>query len=193
GKPGAEVPASYLVGRDAELAHLRQTFQSVRSRASCHLVTLIGAPGIGKSRIAHELLLQVQAEAKTAVGQCVQYGEGSALSPLIEIVQQIAGDTSTRAIRQCLGGGDSAARVAEDLTTLVTPQRTGEWEDTQWAARRFLEAAAARRPLVLVFDDVQWASSLLLDFIDYMKEWTEKVPLLIIFLARHEMLDVRPV
>src|SRR5262249_1662902 len=131
-------------------------------------------PGIGKSRIAQELLSQVQPEAETAVGQCVQHGEGSALAPLIEIVRQIAGDTSARAIQQCLGSGDSAARVAEDLATLVTPQRTGEWEDTQWAARRFLQAAAARRPLVLVFDDVQWASSLLLDFIDYLTEWSEK-------------------
>jgi len=193
GKPVAEIPASHLIGRDAELAHLRQTFQSVKSRASCHLVTLIGAPGIGKSRIAQELLSQVQPEAETAIGQCVQHGEGSALAPLIEIVRQIAGDTSTRAIQQCIGGGDSAARVAEDLTTLVTPQQAGEWEDTQWAARRFLEAAAARRPLVLVFDDVQWAGSLLLDFIDYLTEWSEEVPLLIICLARHELLDVRPV
>ncbi len=191
-KPASELPPSRLIGRDAELAHLHQTFQSVKSRSSCHLVTLVGGPGIGKSRVVQELLGQVQPEAETAIGRCVQHGEGFAVTPLIEIVRQIAGGTSMRPITRYLGGGAAAARIGGHLTSLVTPGQTGEWEDIQWAARRLFEVVAARRPLVVVFDDVQWASGLLLDFIDYLTEWSEEVPLLVVCLARHELLDERP-
>jgi DNA-binding SARP family transcriptional activator/tetratricopeptide (TPR) repeat protein len=190
-RPKTDFRDSRLVGREAELGHLLQIYESVKSRSSCHLVTLIGSPGIGKSRVAQELLSQIHPEAATAIARCAAHGEGSAFGPLAEVVQQIAGGTTARAIHLRLGHSDAASRIAERLSSLMLCE-VAEWEDIQWAARRFLEIAAERQPLVVVFDDVQWGHGLLLDFIDYLTEWPEDIPLLLLCLARHDLLDLRP-
>ena len=159
-----------LVGRRDELGHLRAAFDLAVSERRCQLVTVLGAPGIGKSRLARELAVMLADEATVLSGRCLPYGEGITYWPLVEIFR--AGD-------------------AED--ELDAALSAGGSEEIFWSVRKALEQRARQWPVTLVVDDVHWAEPTLLDLIEHLALWTRDAPLLIVCLARPDLPDQRSV
>ena len=126
-------------------------------------------------------------------GRCLSYGEGISYWPLREAFEQAAGGESPEAIRALLGDAEDAELVAGIVATalrLDAQEKVGE--QVPWAFRRLLEALAQRRPVILVVDDAHWARPLLLDLLDYLVDWLTTAPVLLLCLARPELLEVRP-
>jgi class 3 adenylate cyclase/tetratricopeptide (TPR) repeat protein len=203
--------AGELVGRDQELDVLRSALRRVRDERSTQLITLVGVPGIGKSRLLHELSRVADADPELITwrqGRCLAYGDGVTFWALAEIVKAQAGileaDTEDEAARKLrvaiedvISGPQDVAWVEARLRPLVglggeaelAGDRRGE---TFTAWRRFLEALADQRTLVAVFEDLQWADDGLLDFVDELADWGSDVPLLLVCTARPELLSRRP-
>ena len=174
------------------------------------LLTLVGVPGIGKSRLVYELQRIVDADPELMTwrqGRCLAYGDGITLWALGEIVKAHAGvleqDTPAEiaekihdAVEDVLVGTGDEARVETHLLALVglaeAAQLGGDRRNEAFAAwRRFLEGLAEQRPLVLVVEDIHWADESLLDFLDELVDWVTDVPLLVIATARPELLERR--
>ncbi len=202
--------AGELVGRERELAALRAALDRVREERSSQLVTLVGVPGIGKSRLLYELSRVADAEAELIIwrqGRCLAYGDGVTLWALSEIVkaqagileadtEAVASDKLDRAVEDVADPADAAWIEAHlrPLTGLEEEsQLGGDRRGEAFAAwRRYFEELAARHPLVLVFEDLQWADESLLDFVDELADWVTGVPLLVVCTARPELLSRRP-
>ncbi len=202
---------SELVGRDRELAVVRDAFERARHARTPQLLTLVGVPGIGKSRLVFELQRVVDADPELITwrqGRCLAYGDGITLWALGEIVKAQAGvveqDTPAgiaakirRSVEDTLAGTGDEARVETHLLALLglggEEQVGGDRRNEAFSAwRRFLEALAEQRPLVLVVEDIHWADETLLDFLDELVEWVTDVPLLVVATARPELLERRP-
>jgi class 3 adenylate cyclase/tetratricopeptide (TPR) repeat protein len=164
---------SPLVGRDRERTLLRQAFDRAVEERACHLFTILGAAGVGKSRLALELERDVAGGSRVLSGRCLPYGEGITFWPLFELLDQLGGKPS-QGIRELLERGASSS---EELFSSV---------------RKLLEEVARQSPLVVVFDDVHWAESTFLDFVDHVSDWSRDAPILVVCLARPELLDERP-
>ena len=182
-----------MVGRDEELAHLRTAFQRAVREQSCRLVTVVGSAGIGKSRLANEHLAEIRDEATVLLGRCLPYGEGITYWPLRDIVRDAAGGLTQERLEELLGDNPDATRIAGQVAAaigigdgLATP------EETMWAVRRLLEHLARERPLIVGFDDLQWAEPTLLELIEYVVGWSREAPILIVCLARPDLLDRHP-
>jgi class 3 adenylate cyclase len=197
-----------LVGRERERGLLADALEHARREQSAQLVTLVGVPGIGKSRLVAELFQITEADEEIISwrqGRSLPYGERASFWALGEIVKAHAG---------ILESDDTAAAEAKlvaMLETLGEDERERDWlarhtrpllgleaegqadRDEAFAAwRRLIEAAAEQRPLILVFEDLHWADDGLLDFVDHLADWATTVPLLIVATARPELLDRRP-
>jgi class 3 adenylate cyclase/tetratricopeptide (TPR) repeat protein len=159
-----------FVGREEELAHLLACLERAVTKRTPVLVTVLGPPGIGKTRLAAELTTQIGERATVLRGRCLSYGEGITFWPLQEIL---------RSLRTLPSG-------------VANPNEAGSTEDTFLAYRKLFEALAAEHPLLLVLEDIHWAEPTLLDLIEHITEWTREAPLLIVCLARPELLDERP-
>jgi class 3 adenylate cyclase/tetratricopeptide (TPR) repeat protein len=202
--------SSPLVGRERELAVLSELLVRVRDESSPQLVTLVGVPGIGKSRLVYELMQVVERGGVLTYwrrGRSLPYGEAVPLWALSEIVKAQTGileGDSAEAVQDKLHDEVSrlfpeareAAWIESQLRPLarVAPEgeQGGDRRDESFAAwRRFLEGMAEHRPLVLVFEDLHWADDELLDFIDHLIEWASGVPILIVGTARPELLERR--
>ena len=182
-----------MVGRERELAQLRQAFERAVHESTTYLFTVLGPPGIGKSRLAKELTSAVEIEATILTGHCLAYGEGVTFWPLAEIVRQLAGEDPREGLQRLLAGEDDAELVAERIAGAIGPvERTSASEETFWAVRRLLEAVARDRPLVLVLEDLHWAEPTLLDLIEHLADWTRDAAILLLCLARPELLEERP-
>jgi class 3 adenylate cyclase/tetratricopeptide (TPR) repeat protein len=160
---------SPLVGRRGELARLCAAFAAAASERRCRLVTVLGPPGIGKSRLARELGAALANEAAVLVGSCLSYGEGITYWPLVEIF-----------------------RAADAEEVLGAALAAGGSEDIFLAVRRALEQRARERPLALVLEDIHWAEPTLLDLLEHLVDWSRDAPILLLCLARPELLDERP-
>jgi DNA-binding SARP family transcriptional activator len=181
-----------MVGRDEELRHARATFERTRLAGEANLLTVVGEAGIGKSRLAQELGHRLAGEATVLTGRCLSYGEGIAFWPLREAVIQVAGEESRESVRTLLDGADDADVVADILAAalgLAPAESVGE--QLLWAVRRLLEALSRERPVIFVIDDAHWADTPLLDLIDYLIDWL-RAPVVLLCLARPELLEVRP-
>ena len=181
-----------LVGRQEELGRLRDAYSNAVTDKHCRVVTIVGEAGIGKTRLARELVAALRAEARVLVGRCVSYGDGATYLPIAEIVRSAAGESSLGAIRALLEGEDDADVVAQRVAELVgiaeSPAAPGE---AFWAVRRFLEALARKGPVLLALDDTHWAEPTLLDLVEYLGGWAEG-PILLLCLARGDLLEARP-
>ena len=185
-----------FIGRVTELRLLRSTFDDVVSSRDPCLLTVLGPAGIGKSRLVRALRLDVGDEATTVVGRCLPYGEGVAYWPVAEIARQIAGAPSEAALASIVGraaDGDDAGLIAARVARAVGFVPGGVTADeTRWAVRKLLEAVARRRPLVIVMEDIHWAEPTLLDLLEHVATLAADVALLVVCLARPELLDERP-
>ncbi len=213
-RPGMDVAheaRSPLVARERELAVLRDAFERARLARSAQLVTLVGVPGIGKSRLVFELSQIVEADPDLVTwrqGRCLAYGDGVTLWALGEIVKAQAGIQEAddaaeveakvrRAVRDVVSDESDAAWIASHVLTLVglgtESELGGDRRGEAFSAWRHLfEAMALERPLVLVFEDLHWADESLLDFVDELVEWLTDVPLLVVATARPELFERRP-
>jgi len=214
-KPRSTVPAASerapqapLVGRKEELTLILNTLARSRRNQTVQLVTLVGVPGIGKSRLVWELQ-QALEEASDLVtwrrGRCLPYGEGVAYWALDEIVKSEAGILETddaaaadeklgRSVRELVSDPSESAWVEEHLRPLLGlgSATAGETRDEAFSAwRQFIEALAERAPLVLVFEDLHWADEGLLDFIEHVADWSRDAPLLLLCTARPDLQERR--
>jgi len=162
-----------LVGRERELRVLREAWERVVSERGCHLFTLLGAAGIGKSRLVAELFSSVNDDALVLRGRCLSYGEGITFWPLTEALSAV-GDRAAGVVEQLSVG---AAVVAQELF---------------WAVRRFLESLAGERPVVLHIDDLQWGEQMLFDLLDHVVDLSRGAPIMVLCTARPELLEERP-
>ncbi len=200
-----------LVGRDREIALLRETLIRVRDEPSPQLVTLVGVPGIGKSRLVRELFEVVEQGGVLTFwrqGRSLSYGEGVTFWALSEIVKAQAGILDTdgtdearaklrSAVDTLISDEAEAAALEQQLGPLVglavERELPGDSQKEAFAAwRRFFEAMAEQHSLVLVFEDLHWADDGLLDFVDHLVEWAGRLPMLIVCTARPELLERRP-
>ncbi len=200
-----------LVGRERELALLRETFLRVTREQEPQLLTLVGVPGIGKSRLVFELFQTIETGEFGLVfwrhGRSLPYGEGVTFWALSEMVKAQAGiletDTSEEteaklreSVRRVVAQADDAAWLERHLRPLAGLETDDTWTadrrgEAFAAWRRFFETLAQVHPLVLAFEDLHWADEQLLDFVDYLVEWARGVPILVLCTARPELLARR--
>jgi class 3 adenylate cyclase/tetratricopeptide (TPR) repeat protein len=182
-----------MVGRDDELAALKTELKTATGERRCRLATVVGPAGIGKSRLGNELFSATRNSATTLVGRCLAYGEGITYWPLRGIVLSATGSLSREGIEAFLDGADDADRIATRLAGAVgTAEAPPGGEETFWAVRRFLEHMAMERPIILGIDELQWAEPTFLDLLEYLVGWTTDAPVLVLGLARPELLEHRP-
>jgi class 3 adenylate cyclase/tetratricopeptide (TPR) repeat protein len=192
---------SPLVGRSLDLAALQETFELVQQSGSSRLFTVLGPAGIGKTRLTHEFVDWLGERATVLRGRCLPYGDGITFWPLVEVVGQAAGVTewdTTEDAQEKIGAllpqSEDSALVCQRVAAAVGhgEAATARPDETFWAVRRFIEEVARRRPLLLVFDDLQWAESTFLDLLEYLAGWTTTAPVMLCCLARADLLELRP-
>jgi len=189
-----------LVGRERELDLLREAFDRTITGRTCELVTVVGPAGMGKSRMAKEFADSLQGAARVVVGRCLSYGQGLTFWPLREVVEELAGtddgDSSEEAqtkIARLLPEGDDKATIVERVAGALGLSESAAYPtETAWAVRKLLEAAAAERPLVVLFEDIHWGEPTFLELIKYLAATIKGVPILIVAIARTDLLDAMP-
>ena len=179
-----------LVGRRAELAWLSEGFDEAVRGSTCRLLTVLGPAGIGKSRLAAELFETLGDRAAWLTGRCLPYGDGITFWPLAQIVREAGG---IGAIAGALEGSNDADVVIELVQGTIGPSpAVGGSDETFWAVRRFFEALASSGPLVVCLEDIHWAERTLLDLIEYLAVWIRSAPILLLCLARPDLLETEP-
>ncbi len=158
-----------LVGRRLELQRVRDAFAEAVTGRRCRLVTVLGPPGIGKSRLAREVSTVLGGEARVLTGRCLPYGEGITYWPLVEIFRE--------------------AGAEDELDAALS---SGAPEEIFWSVRKALEQRARDRPLALLVEDIHWAEPTFLDLAEHLGEWTRDAPVLLLCLSRPELLEERP-
>jgi predicted ATPase len=182
-----------MVGREQELGRLRTAFEEATTTRECRVISVVGTAGIGKSRLVKELLTSVDEEASVLTGRCLPYGKGITYWPLRDLVRRAAGEVSRERIEELLDGEPEAKKVAERVSGAIgIAGSTSAPEETMWAVRRLLEHLARERPLVIAFDDLQWAEATFLDLIEYLLGWIRDAPILIVCMARPDLLESTP-
>jgi class 3 adenylate cyclase/tetratricopeptide (TPR) repeat protein len=190
---------SPMVGRDRPLSLMKQTFENAADDRACHLFTVIGSPGVGKSRLVHEFVSLVADRATVLRGRCLPYGAGITYWPVVEMVSQAAGitdqdeaETAERKLATLTPEDEREAVTARLLQIIGLREATAPADEIAWAFRKLLESLAAGRQVVAVFDDIQWAEPTLLDLIDHVADWSRDAPVFVVAIARQELLDLRP-
>jgi class 3 adenylate cyclase/tetratricopeptide (TPR) repeat protein len=198
-----------FIGRDYELDVLKGTFVRTLTGPSVQLVTIVGEPGVGKTRLLSEFAAFVD-EQKELVwwrqGRSLPYGEGITFWALGEVIKAHAGilesDTPALASDKLRHVVDSSieneterqwfhARLAS-LVGAGTPAGAVERDESFTAWRRFLEALALKGPLVIVLEDLHWADGAMLDFVEHLVDWATGVPLMVVCTARPELYESNP-
>jgi class 3 adenylate cyclase/tetratricopeptide (TPR) repeat protein len=208
GQPEAATHTPF-VGREHERKLLFETFLRAERESSVQLVTVIGEPGIGKSRLVTELRATLDDRPDLITwrhGRCLPYGEGITFWALGEIVKAEAG------ILESDDQAAAASKLEETVAALFSDESEHTWigsrlgplvgtgsegaavarEEAFTAWRRFLEAMAARRPCVFVFEDLHWADGALLEFLEHVLDWSPPVPALFLCTARPELFERSP-
>ncbi len=202
---GLESP---FVGRDRELRVIKEMFHASAEGSKPHLISAVGLAGIGKSRLSWEFFKYIDGLADSVRwhrGRCLAYGEGVSYWALAEMVRTRADilegeDTATAAAKlhiavdETLSDPEERRWVEPRLANLLglDDHADGDQESLFAAWRLFYERLADEMPTVMVFEDMQWADEGLLDFVDYLLEWSGNHPLFILTLARPEILERRP-
>jgi class 3 adenylate cyclase/tetratricopeptide (TPR) repeat protein len=176
-KPAARAGVP-MVGRRTELTRLRAAFAQAVHDRSCQLFTVLGAAGVGKSRLAAELLREL--DARVVTGRCLSYGDGITYWPAVEVLRQLGelptDEDAASALRSLLGESDEGTSA----------------EQIAWAFRKLLEEQARVQPLVCVVDDLHWAEETFLDLVEHVADLARDAPILLLCLSRPELLERRP-
>ncbi|WP_319433046.1 AAA family ATPase [Mycobacterium sp. RTGN5] len=179
--PADSVP---FVGRSTELRRLHTVFDDAVTTRSARLVTIVGDPGVGKTRLAAEFIGALGDGVRVIRAHCAVEGS-PAMAPLVDVLR-------TRDLDVDIPGNVAERdRILRDLTGM-TAGVAGSVEEAFWALRRFAEVLAADSPLVILVDDIQWADTLLVDFVEHIVEWVRNAPVLLVALARPELQETRP-
>jgi class 3 adenylate cyclase/tetratricopeptide (TPR) repeat protein len=176
-------PRPPLVDRERERKLVSDAFESTLVDRCCRMLTVLGAAGVGKSRLVGEVVDSLRGVATVTAGRCLPYGDGMTWWPLVEA---LGGGLLHRVGDQ---DGRAVSRAAELLRPAGDPVAPDE---AFWAVRKVLEALAGQRPLVLVVDDLQWADPLFMDLLEHVADGARSVPLFLLVMARPEVLDSRP-
>jgi class 3 adenylate cyclase/predicted ATPase len=194
GSAGSQASAP-LIGREDELAELKSAFRRVTKRGQLCLVTLLGMPGIGKSRLVRDFVSGFSpAEVSVLAGKCSAYGRGITYQPLAEMLR--ASGWAEQARDMEAAGGD-AARAAQSLASImggsapIAAEPAGI-EEISWAVRYLVRQFGKQKPVIMIWEDLHWAESTLLDMIDDVVTWLTDVPVLLMCVARNELIDTRP-
>ena len=167
-----------FVGRTRELASVRDAWERAGAERRCELVTVVGDAGVGKSRLTAEFVASI--EAPVFRGRCLPYGDGITYSPVVEILDQLdtlpPDETAASAIRSLIGKSEAATSA----------------EEIAWAFRKTLEHAAVERPLMVVFDDIQWGEETFLNLIEHVALLSSGASILLLCMARPELGVRRP-
>jgi class 3 adenylate cyclase len=189
-----------MVGRGTELTLLGGAMEQAVGGRSCVLAVVLGAAGMGKSRLVQEFLATVQGQATVLRSRCLAYGEGLTYWPIAEVIRQALTISGAEDIGSEHAGShgllkstNHAAFVVEGLAGMAgAAGRTVSREDVPWAVTRLFEALARRRPLIVVVDDLHWAEPALLDLLEHVVRLASDAPMLLVGIARPELLDQRP-
>jgi DNA-binding SARP family transcriptional activator/tetratricopeptide (TPR) repeat protein len=184
-----------LVGRDEEMHRLEAAYARAARERVTMLVTVTGEAGLGKTRLVHDVAGRLGREVNVLTGRCLPYGEGITFWPLRDVVRQAcAGHDSPDTIKALLEGEADAAGVAERLSSALGPGNQGRSDAAEifWAARRLLETLAQSRPLLVVFEDLHWAEPTFLDLVESLTVQPGRSPLVLVCIARPELLEQRP-
>jgi class 3 adenylate cyclase/tetratricopeptide (TPR) repeat protein len=187
-----------MVGRTRERVLLQQAFERALSDRACQLFTVLGAAGAGKSRLVEEFLSGID-EANLMRGRCLPYGDGITYFPVAEAMKEALGladfddESSVREkIHAAVAEEDHAEAITANLAKLLAAGEGGAPEETFWAIRRFLEVRGRERPVVVVFDDIHWGEPTFLDLVEHVADWSRDASILLLCMARPDLLDVRP-
>jgi class 3 adenylate cyclase/tetratricopeptide (TPR) repeat protein len=190
---------SPMVGRERPLAQLAQAYGAAIEDTSCQLFTILGAAGVGKSRLVDEFVSGVGEGATILRGRCLPYGEGITYFPVVEAIKEASGladfdlpEVVEAKVCSVLEGVEHQEVVCRHVAQLIGVAEPAGGDETFWAIRRFFEATARDHPLVLVFDDVHWGEPTFLDLVEHVTDWSRGSPILLLCMARSELLDVRP-
>jgi class 3 adenylate cyclase/tetratricopeptide (TPR) repeat protein len=179
-----------LVDREEELRGLLETFDLTVRNQACHLCTVLGPAGIGKSRMVSELLDEVGSRATAVKGRCLPYGDGITFWPLSQIVREAGGEEWLAA---SLDGVEDADLIADRIRAILgRAAPPGDSAEIFWAVRKLFEALATRTPLIVCLEDIHWAEPTFLELIEYLVGWSRDGPILLLCLARPELLEERP-
>ncbi|MGH2793529.1 MAG: ATP-binding protein [Actinomycetota bacterium] len=188
-----------IVGREHELSLLMQAFERAVRERSCHLFTILGSAGVGKSRLVSEVMNALEDQATILRGRCLPYGDGITFFPLLEAIPEAAGirdDDSPADARAKIAALAAGEEHAERITTAISElldlaEGATPLEEQFWAVRRLVEHLARQRPVVVEFDDIHWAEPKFLDLVEHIADWARDAPILLVCVARHELLDRR--
>jgi tetratricopeptide (TPR) repeat protein len=191
---------SPMVGRERERRGLHGAFEQAVADRSCQLFTILGLAGVGKSRLVQEFLDDLDGRALVAAGRCLPYGEGITFWPLLEAVKEAVGledadspDDARAKLSRAIGEEQGAELVAPRVAGMIGLAEVGGGaEEGAGAVRALFESLARAQPLVVVFDDIHWGESTFLDLVEHLADWARDSPILLVCLARPELLDVRP-
>ncbi len=191
-----------FTGRGDELRLLQREYATVVSRNECRLVTVVGEPGVGKSRLTREFVAQIPSEARVVRGTCLPYGSGITFWAIGEIVRGLAGihddhsaAEATALIEARVEGVENGSIVAANLAQLLgVAEGSATAPETAWAIRHFLIAEAREQPLVVLVDDIHWGETALHDLLAELPAAIAEAgaPVLLLCLGRPELLDHRP-
>jgi class 3 adenylate cyclase len=188
-----------MVGRERELGILNAAYERATAENRCVLVTVLGTAGVGKSRLTHEFLAGIRPTATVVRGRCLPYGQGITWFPVAGLLRSAVGlddeadpNEVVKRLRGRLEGTPDAdqivGRLAEPLGIALEP---APLEELFWAVRRLLERLAEDGPTVVVLDDLHWADPSVLALVEHLADWSHGVPLVLLALARPELLDLR--
>jgi len=184
-----------LVGRTEEIRRLEAVYARAARERVTMTVTVTGEAGLGKTRLVQEFAGRLGRDAHVLTGRCLPYGEGITFWALREVVRQAgSGDDSPERIKDLLAGEADAAAVAEQLHRALGPGSQGRTAAAEifWAARRLLEALARHRPVLVIFEDLHWAEPTLLDLVESLALRPGRSAIVVVCIARPELLDQRP-
>jgi DNA-binding SARP family transcriptional activator/tetratricopeptide (TPR) repeat protein len=183
-----------FVNRDEELRRLGEAYARAARERTTVIVSVVGEAGLGKTRLVQESARRMSQEVTVLTGRCLPYGEGITFYPLRELVRQAGGgDDSPERIEDLLASAADAANVAERLHRAFGPGDRGRTDAAEifWAARRFLEALARSRPLLVVFEDLHWAEPTFIDLVEFLALQPGQAPIALVCIARPELLEQR--
>ncbi|MEO8274433.1 MAG: AAA family ATPase, partial [Chloroflexota bacterium] len=189
-----------FVGREMEMGRLSSALLAAIEGRKAEHITVVGDAGVGKSRLIREFAARAGQQARVVRGRCLPYGEGITFWPLGEVVREAAGITSddtariaTRRIDLLLSRSplaDERERIVERVAAAMNlSAEQFPVAELMWGGRRFLEALASERPVVMLVDDLHWAEETFLDFLDYLVESIHESALLVLGSARHEIAE----